>query len=288
MKNTRILRKPFFTRVDMAILFCVVTALVFIGVTVKFVLQKDTYITVELLAWGGDWWWNVAPPYYWNTSGLVVGAKEYDSLHKPNVEILNVVKSEESNHTYMWIRARLLVKKNTLTGTYSFHQSVLQVGSTINIVPNNISIAGNVVGIEGVSTLWNEQYVIVTAKINSEEENQYKVKQYYRQEDADEIVVGDSIKDNNGNIIAQILNKNVAPSDVVTTTSGGEALLRQSPLYKDITLTVKLRVLRSGNNYFYNMYQPIRPGEMMNLQLTNVTLTPKILTVSPEVPMNGK
>lgn len=286
MANHQVVKRSFLTRIDIAILLIVIAVLAGIGATVKLVLQKDTYVTVELLAWGGDWWWNVAPPYYWNTKDLKVGSKSYDSFHTVDAEVLNVVKSEESNHTYMWIRAKLLVKKNMLTGNYSFHQSVLAVGSTINISPDNISIAGNVVGIEGVSSLWNESYVDITAKINSGEENQYRLKQYYRQEDADEIKIGDSLTDNNGNIIAQILDKTVIPSETVTTAANGEPLLRKSPLYKDIILKVKLRVLRSGNNYFYNMYQPIRAGEMMNLQFAHVTITPKILSVGTPIQTN--
>lgn len=275
-------RAPFLTRKDLAILFSLITVIALFGVTVKFVLQKDTYVTVELLAWGGDWWWNVSPPYYWNTKDVVVGAKAYNSLRKVDVEVLDVVKIEESNHTYMWMKAKLLVKKNVLTHSYTFHQSVLQVGSTINIAPDNIALAGNIVGIEGGIGPPNQQSVVITAKINSGEEYKYNTKQYYRQQDADAIVVGDVLKDSKGDAQAEILEKSVIPAEIVTTNTNGEPLLRQSPLYKDITLKIRLRVIQSGQNYFYNFYQPIRPGETLNLQFANITLTPKIISVSPE------
>jgi hypothetical protein len=282
MPVAKIKHTPFLTRVDVAILLVVIAVLLCIGATVKFVLQKDTYVTAELIAWGGDWWWNVAPPYYWNTHDVKVGAKAYDAFHKTDVEVLEVERNEESNHTFMFLKVRLLVKKNALTGTYSFHQSPLQVGATINIAPDNISLAGNIVGIDGVTSIGKEQYIVMQGKLFSGEDNAYGLRQYYRQEDADRFVVGDQTKDSNGHVVAEILDKVVEPAHIVTQNLAGDPLLRQSPLYKEITLKIRLRVIQSGPTYFYNFYQSVRPGEMLNLQLNNVWSMVRILSVTPE------
>ncbi|KKR01683.1 MAG: hypothetical protein UT26_C0033G0001, partial [Microgenomates group bacterium GW2011_GWC1_39_12] len=47
------------------ILLFIIILLICIAVFVKTIFVKDTYINVELLVGGGEWWWDTSHPPYW-------------------------------------------------------------------------------------------------------------------------------------------------------------------------------------------------------------------------------
>lgn len=270
MKETKSPKKKFLTRIDIAILICIIAVLAAVGVIVKLVLQKDTYITVELLASGGEWWWGVPPPYYWNGRDVKAGMKEYDQLSKPIVEVLDVVKYNEDNRSFMWIKARLKVTRNYLTKEYIFQQETLQIGRTINISPGNVSLIGNVVGIEGVGSIWKTQYIQLTSKA-----------QMIKPWESDAVHVGDTVKDNNGDLVVEVLDKQVDGADIMTTDWQGNALHKKSPILQDMTLTMKVRVIKNAGQYFFNYYQPIAIGTSMRVQFASTAIDSNIQSFIP-------
>lgn len=262
--------KTFFTRTDVVILLCILMLLGAVGVAVKLVLQKDTYVTVELLASGGEWWWGVPPPYYWNARDVVIGAKEYDSFRKVTSEIVDLVKYGEDDRRFMWLEVRLLAKRNLLTNTYSFKQAPLQIGKTIHISPNNIALIGQIVGIQGVGKMWQTEYVEVKGKA-------FHMQPY----EADALKVGDKVIDNKGQLVAEILDVKVENADVMTTTWTGETLARKDPLRRDATIKMRLRVMKSDGLRYFNFYQPIEIGNNIRIQFPESAIEIAIMSMSP-------
>lgn len=115
---------------------------------------------------------------------------------------------------------------------------------------------------------WNQSYRTIIAR-------QLEARQWV----VDAIQVGDTMKDNQGNIIAEILEKDVQPSDMITTTWLGEPLLKKDPLHKDVTLKIKMRVLKDGQFEYFNFYQIIQPGEAVTIQLSKISIQPHILSI---------
>lgn len=259
----------FITRFDIFILILLVSLFLTAVIAVKYVFQKEQYVTVELLATGGEWWWGVPPPYYWNFPDLGQGAIEYDVFRKPLVEIIETKQYGHDIRKFAWIKARLKVTKNTRTGALTFRQFPLQVGKTVTISPNNIMVIANVVSIEGYEPFFNQKERIITAKLLEK-----------RDWIANSIVVGDVMLDNNGEVIAEILEKTDEPAETITVNWLGEPLLKRDPLYRDITLKIRLKVLQSKDGFeYFNFYQLIQPGTGVNIQLSRATIEPHILTV---------
>ncbi len=248
-------KQRFITRLDIVFLLSIIMLVAGLGVVVKLVLQRDTYITVEMLASGGEWWWGVPPPFYWNTRDLTVGAKQYDSFDKPLVEVLDVIKYGEDDRSFVWMKTRLRVKRNYLTREYVFQQEPMQIGKTIHIAPNNVALIGQVVGIEGVGRLWNTEYITLTGKV-------FRIRPW----EAASITVGDKVMDNHGELVAEVLEKSVEQSDTTTTTWQGELLARKDPLWQDVTVKLKLRIMKDGDRKFFNYNQPLVIGNKMRVQ----------------------
>lgn len=270
MKDSTQRRKLFIGKLDAFVVIIFLTIILAGGLFIKLVLQKDTYITVEMLASGGEWWWGTAPPYYWNISPLQKGMKELDVSRKPLVEVLDVVSYGTDNRKFVWMKARLKVKKNIRTNVFTFKQSEVQVGKIITIAPNNIMLIGQIISVEGMKSVWNKKDIIVTGKLTHK--NQF---------DADAIEVGDTMKDNNGDVVAEILDKQVKQHEAVTVDWRGEPLLRLDPYFKDIVVTIKLRIIEDGAIKYFNFYQPVQPSQEVNIQFSKVTIQPVIMTIKP-------
>lgn len=262
-------KKPrFITRLDIFILAVILGLFLTAGVVVKFVFQKDYFVTVELLATGGEWWWGVPPPYYWNSQTINVGAKELDVSRKPLVEVLDVEKYGHEDRKFMWVKARVKITKNIRTGAMYFKQFPLNIGETITIKPDNTMIIGNIVGIEGVKTFWNESEKTVHAKL--------RLQMPWVVEG---IKVGDVMRNNKGVVIAEITDKSVEDSEIVTTDWRGEPLRKRDPFQKDLNLTIKMRVLKDGNFDYFNFNQNIQVDQRVKIQFQNISIEPSIVSV---------
>ena len=269
--SNRLPQRKFFTKLDLFVLLIALSVITGVVLTIKLVFQKDTYITVDLIASGGEWWWGTPPPYYWNTDPLKKGAIEYDVLRKPLVEILEVTKFDNDVRKVVWMKARIKVLKNIRANSYTFKQQSVAIGKTIIIAPNNISIVANVVGIEGIEQENRKETRIITVK-------KYKMRQW----EADLLEVGDVMKDDKGEILAEVLEKKVEPTEFVTTTWLGEPLLKRDPLWKDVTLKLRILVTVQDNSDYFNFYQFIQAGEAIHIQLSKYILDIQILRVESE------
>ena len=264
-------KKPFISKIDIIILVSILMLISAVGIVVKLVLQKDTEVTVELLAAGGEWWWGVPPPYYWNAKEVQIGAKEFDTFKHPQVEIVDLVKYGEDDRKFMWMKVKLRAKRNYLTNEYIFRQEPLKIGKTIHISPNNIALIGQVVGIEGIGKMWDTEYIVLTGKA-------LKIQRW----EAEAIHVGDTIKDNKGAIIAQVLEKSAEQSNIMTVNWTGDTFNKKDPILQDVTMKLRLRVMRDGERRFFNYYQSIAIGNRIRIQFPTTAFEVNIVNYTSE------
>lgn len=75
---------------------------------------------------------------------------------------------------------------------------------------------------------------------------------------ADNIKVGDSLLDINGNKVLEVLSKEVNPAEIMNPSSTGESIATTNPLRVDITLKLMTRLQKVNNDYvfkgFYNVF----------------------------------
>lgn len=262
--------KQFFGRVDFLIIGIIFSILLTFFLSIKFIFQKEKYITVEMITTGGEWWWGTPHPYYWNVLPINKGDIEYDVSKKPIFEILDIKKYAIDNRLMGIIKAKIKIKENILTKSYSFKQTRVEIGKTIGVSPNNTSIIGQVIAIDGVNKFSNPEYLIVTAKLY----NIWK-------EEADNILVGDAVKDIDGNIIVEIIDKKESPSLKSAVNWQGDLLKKYDPVTKDVELTFRIEVRKEGDLWYYQYYQVIKRGISVRLELENNTIEPYIINIEP-------
>ncbi len=259
---------PLFIAVIVALLF-------FVG---RILLQKDTYVTVELFASGGEWWWNNPAPPHWLTDPIQKGSKEYDPSGNVLVEVLDTQKFEAGDRKMLWMKVKLRVTPIKNSQQYRFRREPLQIGSLIYVAPNNVRIASNVMWIEGADEerIWSEKIITL---------EEYNVFPWL----ADAVRVGDTMKTDDGIVMAEVIDKNVrvARSGVVEWDrpnefklgTGGRLNAIPNVDRRDITLKLKLRTSIVSNRHYFSYFQPIKVGFYLWIPLESANISGNIIHI---------
>lgn len=228
---------------------------------IRVISQADQYVTVEMIASGGDWWERLPQVPHWLADPVVPGAAEYSIGGQKLAEILETKKYQEDTNKILWAKVKLLVTPDKARGGWRFQQMPLEIGSTLTIEPNSVKLTGSVIAIEGVGAAGNYKSVVATVKL------------YYRRPWLnDAINVGDKAADDQGNVAAEVLEKSSALAERTITTASGQVFVGHDPLYRDITLKLKLQAVNRGGKFYFNQIQPIKIGNKLWIPFGNVNL----------------
>ena len=244
------------------IIYLLIVIGILLGVlSLRVLLAEDKYISVEIIASGGDWWETLPKTPYWLADSVVPGIVEYSIGGKKIAEVLETKKYDEDSNKILWARVRLLVTPDKTSKGWRFRQMPLNIGSTLTIEPNNINLAGSVISIEGVGQSGIYRNISLTVKLID------RFPWY-----ADAIPIGLKVVDDQGGEIAEILDKKIILSEIMVQTSDGRVLLRQNPLKRDIILSLKIQVVERNGQVYFNQVQSVKIGKSLWIQTPRLNL----------------
>lgn len=239
---------------------------------IRVVLRQDQYVTVEIIASGGDWWETLPRTPYWLSDAVIPGAVEYSVGGKKLAEILETKKYEEDTNKILWSKVKLLVTPDKARGGWRFRQMPLEIGSTLTIEPNSIKLTGSVIAIEGVGRAGEYKNLHLTVKLY------YRFPWY-----ADAIQIGDLAADDQNQITAKVLSKKVELAETTAYTSDGRVLARRNPLRRDIVLELEIQVVERNGLLYYNQIQPVKIGSQLWIQTKLMNLwEANIMTIADD------
>jgi hypothetical protein len=233
-------------------IFSIVFLLIIIttaALVVRVLTQESKYVTVQLYASGGEWWWNQTLPPYWLTDPVVKGSVEYDATGDKLVEVLESQKFDTGEKKMLWIKARLKVAYSRQSQQYRFRREPLQIGSLIYVAPNNVKIFGNVMTIEGVG----EQATKVEKTVVLKGYDFYPWL-------AESYAVGDKMLDDDGSVLAEVTNIKITLAEKTNTDYLGRSIATTDPYKRDVELTMKILVTESNERYYFSYFQPMKTG----------------------------
>lgn len=264
-----------------------VIILVILGLfSARVVFQKDTYVTAELFASGGEWWWNNPAPPHWLTDPIQPGAKEYDAQGNVLVDVLDTKKFEAGDRKMLWMKVRLRVTPMKGAKQYRFRLEPIQVGSLIYVAPSNVRIASNVMWIEGISEDRKESQKVITIE-------EYNIFPWL----ADAVSVGDAMRADDGTVLAEVVEKNVrqSASDIVELDGGamwdkstgrpsvlnatGRLRVIPNDTRRDITLKLRVKTTVSKGRDYFSYFQPLKVGFYIWIPLEKVNISGNIINV---------
>lgn len=228
----------------------VIAGMVLTGILVYQVyFVQPTYVTVKIKGSPGNWWWVTPRPPDWLAESVDVGDKEYNAMNRATAEILNVTVYDAGGPTKdVYLTAKLEVRHNKRTNKYRYKGEPLEIGGPISLSLTKTFFPGMVVAIYDDMAV-EKQYVEKSVKVRHNGRWPYEY---------DSIVIGDTIKDGQGIVIAEITEKYREPALREGMTSNGQFTKTVSPIYQDFYITLKLQVEQKGEELVFREEQYVK------------------------------
>jgi hypothetical protein len=229
-------------------------ALVFLSFVWFYFRDRQTWVTVNIKATSPQWWNNTPPPPYWLADSLEVGAIEYGVLNKPQAEIVDTQIFETGDsRKEVFLTVRLKSGYNKNTKQYNYQGQPVEIGSPIELHFGRVFVQGIISSIADKDEK-TESFIV-----------KGKVFDIYPWE-AEAVKVSEVMKDGQGNIVAEIFDKDISLADYITTDFNGNVYVKKRPDKRDVVYTIKLKAIERAGNFYFKREQLLRVGKTIWLQ----------------------
>jgi hypothetical protein len=212
---------------------------------------------------------------YWVVDKITAGSTQYDSLGQKNLEILNVKRWGFQNED-TWVKASVKAKYKPSQKKYTYLYQPLEIGRYIDLTINGAYIHGVITSIEGYADTRKTYTITVDTRLIDISTPYSTSTRGVDPWVADAIEKGQTMKDTAGNIIAEILDVETKPAERVITTSDGRIVIGDDPLKRDVAMTIRLRVTKQNDTYFFLEDRPIKVGSAFPMFFKQMPLHPVV------------
>jgi hypothetical protein len=252
-----------------------ILAVSIMGISLYFLFSR-TQKTVDVVALVSQ---NAGSPY-WNYDIFKEGMTESDTLGNISARIIKVRKYDISpDNPSVYLTLRLQTVYSPRTKTYTYKGKKLFVGSIINLNLDQVGVDANIVSMDGDKNIYPIQQLIVKARLMGKSNSLYSETYGQYPYIADNITVGDTVLDNNGQVILTIINKQVEDADHYIITLNGELTKGKDLFLKDIYLTLKIMAYKIGSRYYFFDNVPILIGAQIPINLSKLSIQPVITDI---------
>lgn len=250
---------------DWLIIFVLLAGFVFLS---SFVFKEEKWLKVEVKVGPEQWWWDSKPSPYWLADSIKAGDAQFDGLGRKIAEVLETEIYEwGGTRKDVYLSLDLKVGYDKKRKIYRFNQQTVGIGKPLSLGMGRIGFQGLVVSAEGMKADKKETVKIVEAELMS-------VYPWI----AEAITIGTQMKDNQGKLKAEVLDKRVELADITVTTDRGEVLARKDPLKRDVLLTLKLVVEESFGLYYFREGQVVKIGNLLWIKFPQVDVNEASIT----------
>ena len=221
--------------------------------------QKTVWIPITLRVGSEDILWKVSTEP-WYVTGLTKGMISYDLFGKQNMEITNVQSfdiGEGKRETYVTMNIKTTY--DTKNKTYTFNLQPVTVGSPFKITIQKQDL-------QGIITFIGDDKPTVTKTIEARLLYTYPWV-------ANSFSKGQQLKDQSGNVIAEILSVDVqnAKQYEFSDWQGRTFVINgEDTTKKDVIFTIKLQA-KEYNDVFYFTGSPLKIGNQLHLEFPTVS-----------------
>ena len=248
----------------LAVVFGIVGILLAGALFYQIGFQKPTHIIVKIKGSPGNWWWVTPRPPDWLAYSIHKGDKEYNAANRPIAEVLSVDVYDSGGSTRdVYLTARLEVRHNPRTNQYRYKGETLEIGGPISMSLNGSFFPGMVVANYG-DQMPQKNYVEKTIRVRHKDRWPYEY---------DAIRIGDTIKDGDGIVISEIVDKYKTPAIDEEPNVNGQLVRTSSPIHEDFYVTLKMRFQERDGEFIYREEQFIKVGNFIWLMFPNYNMS---------------
>lgn len=184
---------------------------------------------------------NFFPPEYWATGKLTTGDFVYNALGNKiaSVKKVSLVPWGGGSRLYTYLTIEMKALYHKASRTYSYEGSALAVGQKLTLLIRNTSYTGIIKNIYSNEPQTSPKTLM-----------QARVSMFCREYEPwhAEAIQNLKVKDQNGNLKAEITSSKISPAQVVVETSDGRLVEARHPYKKDMDLTIMLYDLSCTDN----------------------------------------
>jgi len=254
---------------DWLVIIVLLSGLIF---TFYLVSKEERWTKVVVKVTPEEWWRENKPPPQWLTQGINKGDQKRDGLGRRVAEVLDIWAFEWKGETrVLYVSLNLKAEVDKRQGKLKFNHQPLEIGNQLKLDLDKTVIQGLLTFIEGVSSnIVYEDKVIEGRVFDPKYFQVFPETIGIMPWQAEAIKVGDQVKDIQGRVIAEVLDKKVKLADKVVVASDGRVFVRQDPIKKDVTLTVKLKSSEYGGVYYFLDDFKVKIGSGILLTLPDI------------------
>lgn len=214
----------------------------------------------------------------------VTGLQSKDGLGRVTAEIVKITRFDkkyskesltEKEDVYMTIKLRATYSQRS--NAYKYQGMTIATGEWLSVNFGSTTVHGFILDIS--ATLSERPQETITIETIYRSDDTGEMDQYL----AEAVGIGSTVTDSSGAIIAEVIDKRVTPTRLMTVDQYGVSHLTYHTIKKDIVLTLKLRVEKRSKEYVYQDAIAVKVGTTIPLFFPTVILPSKVSRII-EVP----
>lgn len=242
--------------------------------------RKSAHLTVTIKVGSDNVLYESNGIQSWFSQLFYTGMTEKDGLGTTRAQVLKVYSYDTSpTRRAVYLTTKLKVVYNRASDQYTYKGYPVLVGSTLRLYLDRMLVDGLITHVEGMRDPRERKTLIVKTQVR-EETSVFPETAGTKDYIANALLVGDEIKDGQGNTIIKILDKQVEDAKKTVTTSDGRILLQSDPVKKDVYLTLQIEAIKMNNKYFLFDDVPIQIGIGVPFESTFVSVWPDVMSIT--------
>lgn len=213
----------------------------------------------------------------------VTGLQSKDGLGRVTAEIVKVMGFDRKYNTEtftekedVYITMKLRATYSQRSNGYKYQGMTIATGEWLNVSFGSITVHGFILDVAPKLSERPQETIIVHTLYQSRSDDNGEMDQHL----ADAVSVGNTVTDVSGNTIAEVLEKQVTPTRLMTLDQYGTTHQTYHTIKKDIRLTLKIRTEKRNGEYVYQDTIAIKTGAILPLFFPNLILPSKITAIS--------
>lgn len=210
------------------------------------------------------------------------GLSSKDGLGRITAEIIAIEGYDRkyNTDTYtekedIFLTLKLRASYSQRSNEYKYQGMTIASGEWLNVTFGALTVHGFIVDVSSNNIMYSKETLTIQTLYQSATDANGEIDQYM----IDGVSVGDTVTDTFGNIVAEVVDKQVTPSRLLTVDQYGMVHTAYHTIKKDMILTIRMRVERRNNEVYYQDSVTVKKGATLPLFFPRLILYSKIITI---------
>jgi hypothetical protein len=236
---------------------------IFSSLIISKIMKKTEWVTVGVFISNEEWWWQTEKQTsYWLAKDLLIGDVAKNTFGEDIAEIVDKQTFEDGEgRKTVFVVLKLRSYFDKKRNLYTFNSEPIEVGKSLNLTFGDQNVDG-VVSFFGDGQIEDQVDIKITVKTR-----------WVDYEVANKLEKSMVMSDESGRVLTEIIDfKNELHSNYEFSDIRGKTILINNPDYRDVTMDLKVKAYKYGNNYYFIDGTKLSIGNDMKIYLDSFSI----------------